>query len=74
VFPKAPTTSTETSYNDATRTMTTTTGTGAYRITCDMVYDANGNPAATACHPPGGTPGSMSRSKTETTATEKICR
>jgi 3-deoxy-D-manno-octulosonate 8-phosphate phosphatase KdsC-like HAD superfamily phosphatase len=74
VFAKAPTTSTEMVYNDATRTMTTTTGTGAVKITCDMVYDANGNPAATSCQPPGGTPGSMSKSKTETTGTDRICR
>jgi YD repeat-containing protein len=74
VFAKAPTTTTETTYNDATRTMTTTTGTGAIKITCDMVYDANGNPAATSCQTPGAAPGSMSKSKTETTGTERICR
>jgi hypothetical protein len=74
VFAKAPRTSTGMVHNDATRTTTTTTGTGAIKITCDMVYDANGNPAATSCQTPGGAPGSMSRSKTETTGTEKICR
>lgn len=74
VFAKAPTTSLEMVYDDAARTVTSTTGTGAYRITCALVYDANGNPASTECHVPGGAPGSMSRSKTTTTTTERICR
>ena len=74
VYAKAPTTAMEMVYDDATRTVTTTNGTGAIKITCGLTYDANGNPASTECQTPGGAPGSMSRSTTTTTGTERICR
>jgi hypothetical protein len=59
------------SYDDAARTMTTTTDTGMQKLICTLTFDVNGNSAATACKGPGGI---TSGSTTSTTATEKICR
>jgi hypothetical protein len=70
-FIKGPTTSLKVAYDDATRTVTTTTGAGNQWVTCDMVYDADGNASSTSCRSPDGP---SSASKTTTTATEKICR
>ena len=59
------------SYDDAARTLTTTTDTGLQKLVCVLTFDANGNPAATSCKGPGGM---TNGSTTTTTATEKICR
>jgi hypothetical protein len=59
------------SYDDAARTMTTTTDTGMQKLVCTLTFDVNGNPAATSCKGPGGM---TTGSTTTTTATEKICR
>jgi hypothetical protein len=58
-------------YNDATRTQTTTSTAGGLRISCDLTFDANGNPVSTTCV---GSAASSSSSTTRTTATERICR
>jgi hypothetical protein len=57
-------------YDDAARTVTTTTDSGLQKLVCVLTFDANGNPAATSCKTPGG----ITNSSTTTTATEKICR
>ncbi len=72
VYTKAPTTEVEITYNDATRTQITKAGAGSQWVTCDLVFDENGNPASTTCKSPAGPV--TSQSKTTTTATEKICR
>ena len=59
------------SYDDAARTITTTTDSGLQKLVCVLTFDANGNPAATSCKVPGGM---TSSSTTTTTATEKICK
>jgi hypothetical protein len=74
VFATTPPTALEMVYDDATRTVTTTSETGVYRLVCALTYDANGNPASTECHSPDGAPGSTSRSTTATMETERICR
>ena len=74
IFATAPPTALEMVYDDATRTVTTTSGAGEFRLVCALTYDANGNPASTECHSPGGAPGSTSRSTTATMGTERICR
>ena len=58
-------------YDNAARTVTTTTDTGGQRLVCVLTFEANGNPAATSCKGPGGM---TNGSTTSTTATEKICR
>lgn len=58
-------------YDNASRTLTTTTDTGLQRLVCVLTFDANGNPAASSCKGPGGV---TNGSTTTTTATEKICR
>jgi hypothetical protein len=59
------------SYNDATRTQTTTSTGGGLRMTCSMQFDANGNQLSTRCL---GSAASSSNATTRTTATERICR
>ena len=58
-------------YNDAKRTLQTTTDPGGPRIVCDLAFDTHGNQATTACRSGTNPP---NESKTTTTATEKICR
>ena len=58
-------------YDNAARTVTTTTDTGGQRLVCVLTFDANGSPAATSCKGPGGM---TNGSTTTTTTTEKICR
>jgi hypothetical protein len=56
-------------YNDSTRTQTTTTaGLLGQSLSCSVTFDANGNAIATSCL------GAASGSKTTITATDKICR
>jgi hypothetical protein len=71
VYTKAPATEVEITYNDAARTSTNKAGAGSQWVTCDVVFDENGNPASTSCQ---GVAGVSSKSATTTTATEKICR
>jgi len=59
------------SYNDGTRTQTTTSTGGGLHITCSMQFDANGNQLSTRCL---GAAASSSNATTKTTATERICR
>jgi hypothetical protein len=59
------------SYDNAARTITTTTDSGLQKLVCVLTFDAAGNPAATSCKVPGGM---TNGSTTTTTATEKICR
>jgi hypothetical protein len=72
VYTKAPTTEVEIKYNDATKTQTTKAGAGPQVMTCDLIFDENGNPASTSCKSPAGPV--TSKSTTTTSATEKICR
>ncbi len=58
-------------YDNAARTLTTTTDTGLQKLVCVLTFDANGNPAASSCQGPGGM---ANQSVTTTTATDKICR
>jgi hypothetical protein len=71
VFTKAPRTAIKIAYDEAARTVNTTTGVGSQWITCEMKFDVNGNAASTACKSPVGP---ASESTTTTTATENICR
>ena len=59
------------SYDNAARTITTTTDSGIQKLVCVLTFDANGNPAASSCKVPGAM---TNASTTTTTASEKICR